>query len=73
MQAGMEILALCVEMGGTISGEHGVGIEKMDAMRLVFGEPEIEVQRKVKRAFDPKDIANPGKMFPARQEVAHAA
>jgi glycolate oxidase len=73
MQAGMEILALCVEMGGTISGEHGVGIEKMDAMHLVFGEPEIEVQRKVKRAFDPKDIANPGKMFPARQEVAHAA
>jgi glycolate oxidase len=73
MQAGMEILALCVEMGGTISGEHGVGIEKMDAMRLVFGESEIEAQRKVKRAFDPKDIANPGKMFPAPQEVAHAA
>jgi FAD/FMN-containing dehydrogenase len=50
-----------------------VGIEKMDAMRLVFGESEIEAQRKVKRAFDPKDIANPGKMFPAPQEVAHAA
>jgi glycolate oxidase len=73
MHAGMEILALCVEMGGTISGEHGVGIEKMDAMRLVFGESEIEVQRMVKRAFDPKDIANPGKMFPIPREVAHAA
>ena len=60
-------------MGGTISGEHGVGIEKMDAMRLVFSESEIEVQRKVKQAFDPKDLANPGKMFPAPQEVAHAA
>ncbi len=73
MQAGMEILRLCVEMGGTISGEHGVGLEKMDAMRLVFGEPEIEAQRKVKRAFDPADLANPGKMFPPREEVAHAA
>jgi len=73
MQAGMEILQTCVAAGGTISGEHGVGIEKMDAMRLVFGEPEIEVQRKLKRAFDPKDLANPGKMFPAPQEVRHAA
>jgi glycolate oxidase len=73
MKAGMEILELCVKMGGTISGEHGVGIEKMDAMHLVFREVEIEAQRKVKRAFDPKDLANPGKMFPAPQEVAHAA
>ncbi len=73
MQAGMEILRLCVEMGGTISGEHGVGIEKMEAMRLIFGEPEIEAQRKVKRAFDPAGLANPGKMFPAPEGVAHAA
>jgi glycolate oxidase len=73
MQAGMEILTLCVEMGGTISGEHGVGIEKMDAMRLIFGEPDIEAQRKVKRAFDPNDLANPGKMFPAPAGAAHAA
>jgi glycolate oxidase len=73
MQAGMEILQLCVDMGGTISGEHGVGIEKMDAMRMVFKETEIEAQRKVKRAFDPADLANPGKMFPPPEEVAHAA
>jgi FAD/FMN-containing dehydrogenase len=73
MQAGMEILETCVAVGGTISGEHGVGIEKRDAMRLVFREPEIEVQRKVKRAFDPKDLANPGKMFPSPEEVRHAA
>jgi glycolate oxidase len=72
MKAGHEILALCVEMGGTISGEHGVGIEKMDAMRLVFSEEELRAQLKVKRAFDPKDLANPGKMFPAGREVAHA-
>jgi glycolate oxidase len=72
MKAGMEILALCVEMGGTISGEHGVGIEKMDAMRLVFSEEELRAQLKLKRAFDPKDLANPGKMFPPAGEVAHA-
>jgi len=72
MKAGMEILELCVAVGGTISGEHGVGIEKMDAMHLVFSEKEIDAQRKVKHAFDPEDVANPGKIFPAAREVAHA-
>ena len=72
MKAGMEILELCVQLGGTISGEHGVGLEKMDAMRLVFTEADIANQVKVKKAFDPKDLANPGKMFPAPAEVAHA-
>jgi glycolate oxidase len=72
LQAGMEILTLCVEAGGTISGEHGVGLEKMDAMRLIFDEPELEAQRRVKRAFDPGNLANPGKMFPDPPEVPHA-
>jgi len=73
MKAGMEILETCVAMGGTISGEHGVGIEKMDAMRLVFSPADILAQVKVKRAFDPADRANPGKMFPPVAEVAHAS
>ncbi len=73
MKAGMEILELCVAVGGTISGEHGVGLEKIDAMRLVHGEAEIRAQLRVKRAFDPKDLANPGKMFPRPEEVCHAA
>jgi len=60
-------------MDGTCSGEHGVGIEKIDAMRLVFSEREIDAQRNIKRAFDPKDVANPGKIFPAVTEVAHAS
>jgi len=72
MKAGMEILELCVQMGGTISGEHGVGIEKMDAMRLVFSDQEIAAQVKVKRAFDPRDLSNPGKMFPSPQGAVHA-
>jgi glycolate oxidase len=72
MKAGMEILELCVELGGTISGEHGVGLEKMDSMRLVLSEADIRSQLRVKRAFDPADLANPGKIFPAPREVAHA-
>jgi glycolate oxidase len=73
MKAGMEILELCVEMGGTISGEHGVGLEKIDAMRLVFTEEDIRSQVRVKHAFDPKNLANPGKMFPLPEEVRRAA
>jgi glycolate oxidase len=73
MKAGMEILELCVEMGGTISGEHGVGLEKIDAMRLVFTEADIRSQVRVKQAFDPKNLANPGKMFPVSEEVRRAA
>jgi len=73
MKAGMEILELCVEMGGTISGEHGVGLEKIDAMRLVFTEADIRSQVRVKRAFDAKNLANPGKMFPLSAEVRRAA
>jgi len=73
MKAGMEILELCVEMGGTISGEHGVGLEKIDAMRLVFTEADIRSQVLVKQAFDPKNLANPGKMFPLSEEVRRAA
>jgi glycolate oxidase len=73
MKAGMEILQLCVEMGGTISGEHGVGLEKIDAMSLVFTEADIRSQVRVKQAFDPKNLANPGKMFPLPEEVRRAA
>ena len=71
MKAGAEILALCAEFGGTISGEHGVGLEKIDAMRLVFSEADIRSQVRVKQAFDPRNLANPGKMFPAPEEARH--
>lgn len=63
-QASMEIMRLCVAMGGTISGEHGVGIEKIEAMSTVFTEPELAAQERVRRAFDPTGIANPGKVLP---------
>ncbi len=72
MKAGQEILGLCAALGGTISGEHGVGLEKLEAMRMVLSEADIQAQRRVKRTFDPRDLANPGKMFPAPEEVSSA-
>ncbi len=72
VEAGTEILSTCIAMGGTISGEHGVGLEKLEAMRLVLSEADIETQRRVKRTFAPRNLANPGKMFPAPEEVVCA-
>jgi glycolate oxidase subunit GlcD len=71
-EAAKEILQMCADFGGTISGEHGVGIEKVEAMRLVMSEADIEAQRRVKQTFDPRNLANPGKIFPQREEVGHA-
>ena len=66
LQASMEMLAVCVEMGGTITGEHGIGTEKLDAMALVFSEEELRLQWLVKRCFDPEGMCNPGKLLPGR-------
>ncbi|MFO7665490.1 MAG: FAD-linked oxidase C-terminal domain-containing protein [Desulfobacterales bacterium] len=62
--AGWEIMKACVALGGTISGEHGIGREKMEAMRLVFSDDDIDAQRSLKGAFDPSNVVNPGKIFP---------
>jgi glycolate oxidase len=58
------ILEMCVEMGGSITGEHGVGREKRDYLALMFNADEMDCLRRVRAAFDPLGIANPGKMFP---------
>jgi len=63
-KAGWEIMEACTDLGGTISGEHGIGIEKIDAMRLVFSEDDFEIQRSLKAAFDPQGLLNPGKVIP---------
>jgi len=63
-KAGREIMEACVALGGTITGEHGVGIEKSEAMRMVFSEADLAAQRALKDAFDPDGLLNPGKMFP---------
>jgi glycolate oxidase subunit GlcD len=63
-KAGREILEACVRLGGTISGEHGIGLEKQEAMRMIFSEDDFNAQRRVKRAFDPDNVLNPGKVIP---------
>jgi glycolate oxidase subunit GlcD len=62
--AGKEIMEICAAVGGTISGEHGIGLEKKEAMPLIFSRADIGVMRKVKGAFDPNGSLNPGKIFP---------
>jgi glycolate oxidase len=58
------ILEMCVEMGGSLTGEHGIGVEKRDHLPSMFGPDEIDCMKRVRDAFDPLGIANPGKMFP---------
>jgi len=59
-----EILALCVEAGGSLTGEHGVGVDKACAMPSLFGERDLETMLRLRTAFDPAGLANPGKIFP---------
>ena len=61
---GAEILKLCVEVGGCLTGEHGVGIEKRDLMVVQFAPEDIEAQMRVKDVFDPAWLLNPAKVFP---------
>lgn len=63
-EAGEEILGVCFAMGGTITGEHGIGLEKLGAMPLMFSLADLAVMRKIKRVFDPDAILNPGKLLP---------
>ena len=62
--AGSEILKICADAGGTISGEHGIGTEKMREMLFVFTPKDISAMKKVKKAFDPEEVYNPGKVLP---------
>jgi glycolate oxidase len=64
------ILHMCVEMGGSITGEHGIGVEKRDFLATMFTAEEIECLQRVRAAFDPLGIANPGKMFPGGEAPA---
>jgi len=70
---GAEILKLCVEVGGCLTGEHGVGVEKRDLMPVQFTETELEQQRRIKAAFDPDWLLNPHKVFPLREQEAKRA
>jgi glycolate oxidase len=67
---GADILRLCVEVGGVLTGEHGVGVEKRDLMPVMFNEDDLNQQQRVKCAFDPSQILNPGKVFPKLHRCA---
>jgi len=69
-QFGAEILKLCVEVGGVLTGEHGVGVEKRDLMPVMFSDIDLAAQERVKCAFDAKGLLNPGKMFPVLHNCA---
>jgi len=63
-ECGFDILRLCVEAGGCLTGEHGVGIEKRDLMRVQFNQTDLDQQKRLKLAFDPHWLLNPAKVFP---------
>jgi glycolate oxidase len=67
---GADILKLCVEVGGVLTGEHGVGVEKRDLMPEMFSEDDLNQQMRVKCAFDPEHLLNPGKVFPQLHRCA---
>jgi glycolate oxidase len=69
-QLGADILALCVKVGGSITGEHGVGHEKIDSMCVQFNAESLQVFHAIKQAFDPEALLNPGKAIPTLHRCA---
>ncbi len=75
MHAGEEILKLCVDVGGSITGEHGIGVEKQEAMAWMFTPDDLALMQKIKGVFNTSDLCNPGKVFPTSKrcwETDHA-
>ncbi len=64
LRAGEEVLRMCVELGGTITGEHGVGWHKRRLLPLMYSEVELDLMRRIKAVFDPDNVVNPGKVLP---------
>jgi len=73
LAAGHEILALCMAMGGSITGEHGIGSEKLAHVPMMFAPADLDVMARVRGAFDPSGRCNPGKVLPARSACAEPA
>jgi glycolate oxidase subunit GlcD len=70
--AGSEILECCVEAGGVITGEHGVGNEKREYLHLVFSEADMDAMKRLRDSFDPDGVCNPGKIFPTTRFCAES-
>jgi len=67
VEAGAEIMKVCAEVGGSISGEHGIGLEKADFMPFIFSAADLAVMQRLKNAFNPTGLCNPGKVFPTKK------
>jgi glycolate oxidase len=72
VEAGAEIMRLCAEVGGSISGEHGIGLEKADFMPFIFSAADLDCMQRLKTAFNPGGRCNPGKVFPTRKTCGEA-
>jgi len=70
--AGAEIMKVCAEVGGSISGEHGIGLEKSDFMPFIFSEADLAFMQRLKSAFNPTGLCNPGKVFPTKKSCGEA-
>ena len=68
-----EILSYCVEAGGSITGEHGVGADKAEYMPQMFTAEDLDAMQRVRAAFDPRNLCNPGKIFPDAAAVRRSA
>jgi glycolate oxidase len=68
--AGAEIMKVCAEVGGSISGEHGIGLEKSDFMPFIFSAADLALMQRLKNAFNPSGLCNPGKIFPTKKSCA---
>ena len=70
LQAGNDILGKCIELGGSVTGEHGIGAEKIDFMNRQFAPEDLDAMKQLRRVFDPKNRCNPHKMFPGAKRCA---
>ena len=70
--AGAEIMKVCAEVGGSISGEHGIGLEKSDFMPFIFSTADLAFMHRLKGAFNPTGLCNPGKIFPTKKSCGEA-
>jgi glycolate oxidase len=73
LRIGDEILKLCADAGGSVTGEHGIGLEKRENIRYVFSDDDLEVMDRIRRVIDPHGLMNPGKIFPSKPVDAAAA
>jgi glycolate oxidase len=72
VEAGAQIMKVCAEVGGSISGEHGIGLEKADFMPFIFSAADLAFMQRVKTAFNPTGLCNPGKVFPTTKSCVEA-